>query len=985
MKKSHSISVSHHFYRAFQALVLLVFLNVSGSAQLLSWGPDFITDANAGDVTITMDANFGNKGLLGYNADDVYVHIGLITSESTGAANWLYTKTTWGTTPAAYKATSAGTNKWQFTISNLRQYFGVVPGEQVLKIAILFRNGAGNIKQANADGSDMYIPVIQPGQHAIRIRQPFFQPTFQPIPEPANWTVGSNLALNAVSSLAGDMKWEHNGAVLTTQSGTTVQTNYTVTATGTHQFLATSISGGSTVSTGYDFYIPVPVEVADVPAGMRDGINYNPSGTEATLVLFAPQKSSVQVIGDFSDWQPQAAYQMKRSPDGNRYWLSISGLMPGREYGYQYLIDGSLKVADAYSEKVLDPWNDAYINQAPYLNKYPNLKPYPTGKTTGIVSVLQPGKAAYNWQVTSFSRPDKNNLIIYELLLRDFMGRSDWQTLQDTLNYLLRLGVNAIQLMPFTEFEGNNSWGYNPAFMFAADKFYGPENTLKRFIDVCHANGIAVILDLVLNHQFGSSPLVQMYWDAANSKPAGSNPWFNPDAKHPFNVGYDMNHASAATKAFTYRVMEHWLQQFRIDGFRWDLSKGFTQTTSNGDDQFRLYDASRINIWKDYYAKSQVYSSGAYMILEHFAEDREEAELAQNGMMLWGNQNHAFNQNSMGYSDQSDLSRLYAKTRWTAYGAGNLQNLVGYAESHDEERLAYKNRKFGNSTNVQHDAKQPAVYSNRMQTVAAFLLSAPGPKMLWQFGELAYDSSINMCEDLKTYEDGRCRTAPKPPAWNMPGGNYNNNIYRIPLRNMYSKLIALRTKNPAYVSTWTSTDHSFSLGNTYFKWQWLRGPNLSVVTAGNFNVSSMAGNVEFPATGTWYLYAGNWEHTTAGTVNPNMSYDASTGQVRIQVNSLSQSLNLPPGSFALFTDRLPELPVNREYVFIGNGSWQLAANWVNGQVPPGHLPAGSKITINPLEGGEAILDVNQTIGNGATLIVLSGKTLRLTSGNLIRN
>ena len=57
--------------------------------------------------------------------------------------------------------------------------------------------------------------------------------------------------------------------------------------------------------------------------------------------------------------------------------------------------------------------------------------------------------------------------------------------------------------MPFNEFEGNDSWGYNPDFYFAPDKYYGPKNTLKEFIDSCHSKGIAVIMDIALNHSFG--------------------------------------------------------------------------------------------------------------------------------------------------------------------------------------------------------------------------------------------------------------------------------------------------------------------------------------------------------------------------------------------------------------------------------------------------------------------------------------------------
>lgn len=233
-------------------------------------------------------------------------------------------------------------------------------------------------------------------------------------------------------------------------------------------------------------------------------------------------------------------------PASGRWWVQVDNLTPDTEYAYQFLVDGQLRVADPYGEKILDPRNDAFIPAV----TYPNLKAYPTGKTTGIVSVLQPGQTPYAWQATNFQRPARPNLVVYELHLRDFIARHDYQTLTDTLAYLQRLGVNAIELLPVSEFEGNDSWGYNPSFYFAPDKYYGTKNAYKTFIDACHRRGMAVIMDMVLNHSFGQSPMVQLYFDNTAGKPAANSPWFNVDATHPFNVGYDFNHESPYTKYF---------------------------------------------------------------------------------------------------------------------------------------------------------------------------------------------------------------------------------------------------------------------------------------------------------------------------------------------------------------------------------------------------------------------------------------------------
>src|SRR5690606_33517205 len=263
-----------------------------------------------------------------------------------------------------------------------------------------------------------------------------------------------------------------------------------------------------------------------------------------------------------------------------------------------------------------------------------------------------------------------------------------------------KLGINAIELMPFNEFEGNNSWGYNPDFYFAPDKYYGTKNALKEFIDSCHSKRIAVIMDIALNRSFGLSPMVQLYFDNSTNRPAANNPWFNPVAKHAFNVGYDMNHESLDTRYFTSRVVEHWLNEYKIDGFRFDLSKGFTQTATcdnNGGNcnvnGWSNYDASRVAIWKRYYDTVQTKSSNAYVILDHFAANTEEKELSEYGMLLWGNQNHNFSQATMGYAqDWNFEGGIFTQRGWAN------PHLITYMESHDEERIMYKNIQFGNSS-----------------------------------------------------------------------------------------------------------------------------------------------------------------------------------------------------------------------------------------------------------------------------------------------
>lgn len=544
----------------------------------MKWTPAFIQETSS-TVTITADARLGNKGLLDHTASDVFVHIGAITTQSTSASDWKYVKFTWGTSDPLAKATSSSPNQWTFTINGgLRSFFNITNStERIQRIAILFRSGTGSKVLRNEDGSDMYAPVYDNGNFA-RIDEPATQPTYIRSLSVSNKKIGDTLPVTGTTNNPGDLKlFYNNKQIATAAAATTLNASIILTDPGGQKILFEATFGGNTkVSDSIQFFLPGPATIAPLPSGIGDGITYLPGDTAAYVVVYAPGKSRMAILGDFNNWTETEQSQMNKTPDGNRFWIRMGRLISGANYAYQLLVDGTLRVADYNTELVLDPSNDNSIPAA----TYPSIPAYPTSKTTGIVSVLQPGKVPYSWKVPQFNRPDKRNLVIYELLIRDFIANRNFKTLKDTLPYLKRLGINAIGLMPFSEFEGNLSWGYNPNFFFAVDKFYGTENALKEFIDACHQQGIAVIMDIVMNHVFGSSPLAQMYWDGTTGKPSSQNPWLNPDAKHPFNVGYDMNHESQATKDLVARVIRHWLVNYKLDGFRWDLSKGFTQTNN---------------------------------------------------------------------------------------------------------------------------------------------------------------------------------------------------------------------------------------------------------------------------------------------------------------------------------------------------------------------------------------------------------------------
>ncbi len=916
--------------RFIALLTVIIGLVFNASAQLLTWTPNFAKDND--NIVITMDATKGNQGLNNYTpTSDVYVHIGLITDSSTSPTNWHYVKFTWATTPAQAQATYIGSNKWTYSITGgIRNFFGVTPGVGIKRIAILFRNGAGTSVQRNTDASDMYVPVYD-NTLAVRFSVPPFQPMYVPIPEPISKQVGDNINVTGISSAISDMKLYLNGSVIQTAVGvSTISANPTLTVTGNTEIVAEAVVGATTKKDTLRFFVAPAVAVAPLPPGVRDGINYEAGNTSVVLVLYAPGKNRVSVIGEFpgSNWVEQNNYVMNKTPDGNYWWLRITGLTPGTEYAFQYLVDGTLKVGEPYSEKILDPNNDGSISSS----TYPSLKPYPTGLTTGIVSILQTNAPGYTWAINNFSRPDKRNLVVYELLLRDFLAAHDWKTLRDTLSHLKTMGVNAIEIMPFNEFEGNESWGYNPDFFLAPDKYYGPKNTLKEFIDSCHKKGIAVLMDIALNHTTGLNPLAALYWNAATSQPAANNPWLNVTAPHPYSVFNDFNHESLQTRYFTSRVVEHWLTEYKMDGFRFDLSKGFTQNTNCGGSNSntacfdQTYDASRVAIWKRYYDTMQLKSPGSIAILEHFAVNSEEIDLSDYGMLLWGNNTYNFQQASMGFADATSNfdGSLYSVRGW------NKPHLVSYMESHDEERMMYKNLQFGNSAGT-YNIKDLNTALKRIELCAGFFLTAPGPKMIWEFGELGYDFSINRCVDGSI--NNNCRLDNKPIHW-----DYKAIIQRKRLYDIFTSLNMLRFHS-WYKDVFTANNINLTRNlSGAFKTMTIRSATDSsmLCVIGNFDVTAQTGSFAFPSGGIWYDYLNGNTITATGA---------------------AQNITLLPGEFHVYLNRNLTNVVITPVSGLNNPGNQLWAT-----IYPNPAIANSVLEIDVPQNGNVLVDLLNNMG-----------------------
>ena len=283
-----------------------------------------------------------------------------------------------------------------------------------------------------------------------------------------------------------------------------------------------------------------------------------------TFFLTAPYKPAVHLVGDFNNWDPKATLM---ESDGCGLFHATLPVHGRARYEFLITMDRTgqqVYAADPYATEI--DWDD-YGPKA-------------------IVA----DDAPYQWHDRSWQRPPLKDLVIYELCVRAFSGRRATRGLGGDqlgrfagvtarLDYLQSLGVNAIELMPVGEFPGDSSWGYNPVFYMGPKSVYGRPDEFRALIDAAHQRGIVVILDLVFNHAWGDHPYYRMYPPLFT--PDGHElPHLNPFFHHHHNGhanswgGVDWDHHSPYTLASMQDIVRFWLDEYHMDGFRFDWLGG---------------------------------------------------------------------------------------------------------------------------------------------------------------------------------------------------------------------------------------------------------------------------------------------------------------------------------------------------------------------------------------------------------------------------
>jgi glycosidase len=868
---------------------------VLAGSSAVSLNPSFPLDNQ--QVTITFDAT--GTDLAG--AAKVYLHSGVSATQSNPTL-FQYTIGNWGQDDGIGQMTNNGGNNWSITLASLRTYFNVPDDKDIFGLNMLFRNANGTLKE-DLNGANYYF-AVNPGNY-FNITYPTVNHYFTPVGQNVNHTATANNA--PLSWLLKEIDPVTNAdiATLHTQMGSTsFSHNIVVTNTNLRKFRLTADFNGTLKSKTFLIQGYNPIGEAPRPFA-NPGIHYHEGDpTRATLVLHAPTfttfkngnggttgtnnttpKTTVYVVGDFNNWTPTEAYKLYRDRDGwngtvdadndgdrgDYWWITLEGLTPGQEYVFQYLIDGSIRVADPYTHKVSDP-DDWQIPAS----VYPNLITY-RSQAVDRASVLQTNQQPYTWEAEPFTKPTDNNLNIYELHFRDFTEEGTYLKAIEKLDYIKGLGINAIHVMPVSEFEGNSSWGYNPNFYFAADKAYGTANDLKKFIDECHKRKIQVFNDLVLNHAFYSNVMAKMYWNSSQNKPANDNPWFNPDHRMVADPGgwwgADWNHESEHTQKMVDRALDYWLQEFKFDGYRFDFTKGFGQTAPDpGDPWASSYDQARIDLLERMFLGMKNRNPGSVVIFEHLAWATEDKVLADQGVLMWSGVGHHNDVKRMILGYNQDNTNIYESGVFNTT-ARNFQfaNWMSYAESHDEERLGYEVSQFFNGTKTLENIVK------RLKIALGFNLLLPGPRMIWQFQELGYDYSINF----------NGRTGEKPVRW-----DYYDNATRRELYHLTSKLLKVRNRHNIYNTTPDYGNIGLGAGNIHIPrvMRLSSGSGTSarhVIIVANLDpVSSRTANPGYDVTGTWYRY------------NGNPSFDGST----FTVNNVGDTYGLAPSEMVVFTN-----------------------------------------------------------------------------------
>lgn len=519
--------------------------------------------------------------------------------------------------------------------------------------------------------------------------------------------------------------------------------------------------------------------------------------------LFAPYNKEAALIGSFSNWE-----EIPMEKDEEGYFRTRVELEDG-VYQYKFRVqskswflepDQWVDVVDPYATDIDDPTQNALVR---------------IKDGDRIVDT-------YVWKHDDKPLPADRELVIYEMHVADFSGgeadplaRGKYEHVVEKLDYLVELGINAIELMPLKEYPGDYSWGYNPRYFSAAESSYGTTAELKNLIDECHGRGIRVIIDGIYNHSESSSPLTQIdhdYWYHHAPRDADNN--WGPEFNYEF---YDENLGTYPARKFIGDTVRYWVQEYHLDGIRFDAAR-----------QIANYDFMH---WIVQEAKDAAGPKPFYTVAEYIPETPSITNLDGPMDGCWHDSfYHCIVEHICG--DTFDLERLKDAIDCKRQGFLGATNVVNYLSNHDHDRVFAE---LGSRAILDEAAFKRA----KLGTV--LLMTAVGVPLIWmgeEFGEYK----------AKTIEQAKI-------DWTLLGNDMNKGLWEY-----YKGLIHLRKNNQALYTENIDFFHEDPDSKVFAYTRW-NDEGSRVVVVANLSENYLAGYSvpHFPANGTWHEWTGNYD------------------------------------------------------------------------------------------------------------------------------
>ena len=618
----------------------------------------------------------------------------------------------------------------------------------------------------------------------------------------------------------------------------------------------------------------------------RPGVGAIPftSGTIAgvTFRTWAPNANAVWVTGSFNGW---SSTSHALSSEGNGWWSrDISFVQPGAQYKFVIRNGTTLHYrADARARVMTNSQGDSVVYS-------PN---------------------AYQWQTQNFQIPFWTEMVAYELHPGTFnvpagqSGPGTFATAAQKLDYLRDMGVNAIALMPVNEFAGDFSWGYNPAHPYSVESAYGGPDALKSFIDQAHARGIAVMGDVIYNH-FGPQDMSLWQYDGWNTNGEGGI-FFYQDYRADTWWGPRPDYGRGEVRSYIRDNTMMWLQEFRMDGLRFDGTKFIRMVDLQGPD---IPDGWSLMQWCN--DSADAHAGNKLMIAEDLGENAWMTKSTGAGGAGFDTQwdgAFAFPVRAA-IEASSDSSRDMFSVRDAILKSynGEMQQRMIYTESHDE---------VANGRTRVPEAIWPgnagSWFSRKRSTLgAALVLTSPGIPMLFQGQELLEDQWF---------------TDTDPVDWSKLA-TYSG------INQLYKDLIRMRRNlggvTKGLTGYFTNVHHVNNGAKVIGYHRWANGgAGDDVIVLANFSATSFPNyRIGLPRGGTWRVrFNSDWSGYSADYGN-YAAYDIVADPWAYDGLSHSGNFRLGPYSVVIYSQSPPsKFDLNGDMIVNGADLGSVLSQW----------------------------------------------------------